>query len=81
MLLQLQDAVTEIQREKFDLQKKHLEDVQELLGDSNHRLAKMEAEYNAQSQTTVSTVDVHNMQNMYMCKFITMKAFCLAFFF
>lgn len=52
---QLHAAVTEMEHEKFELQKKHTENIQELLEDTNLRLAKMEAEYNARSQTTVST--------------------------
>lgn len=55
MLLQLHAAVTEMEQEKFELQKKHTQNIQELLEDTNLRLAKMEAEYNARSQATVST--------------------------
>lgn len=51
---QLHAAVTEMEQEKFELQKKHTENIQELLEDTNVRLAKMEAEYNARSQSTVS---------------------------
>lgn len=51
---QLHAAVTEMEQEKFELQKKHTENIQELLEDTNLRLAKMEAEYNARSQATVS---------------------------
>lgn len=43
-----------MEQEKFELQKKHTENIQELLEDTNVRLAKMEAEYNARSQSTVS---------------------------
>lgn len=52
---QLHAAVTEMEQEKFELQKKHTENIQELLDDTNTRLAKMEAEHNARSQATVST--------------------------
>uniref|UniRef100_A0A670I143 Centrosomal protein 112 n=1 Tax=Podarcis muralis TaxID=64176 RepID=A0A670I143_PODMU len=38
--------------EKFDLQKKHTENIQELLEDTNARLSKMEAEYLAQNKST-----------------------------
>lgn len=55
MLFQLHAAVTKMEQEKFTLQKKHTENIQELLEDTNVRLAKMEAEYNARSQATVST--------------------------
>lgn len=44
-----------MEQEKFEMQKKHTENIQELLEDTNVRLAKMEAEYNARSQATVST--------------------------
>ncbi|XP_037647681.1 centrosomal protein of 112 kDa [Sebastes umbrosus] len=52
----LHAAVTEMEQEKFGLQKKHTENIQELLEDTNLRLAKMEAEHNARSQATEKTV-------------------------
>ncbi|KAM9345789.1 LOW QUALITY PROTEIN: centrosomal protein of 112 kDa [Symphorus nematophorus] len=52
----LHAAVTEMEQEKFQLQKKHTENIQELLEDTNLRLAKMEAEYNARSQATEETL-------------------------
>ncbi|XP_044305381.1 centrosomal protein of 112 kDa isoform X3 [Varanus komodoensis] len=48
----LHNAVTEMEKEKFDLQKKHTENIQELLEDTNGRLGKMEAEYLAQTKAT-----------------------------
>ncbi|XP_029293387.1 centrosomal protein of 112 kDa isoform X3 [Cottoperca gobio] len=51
----LHAAVTEVEQGKFALQKKHTENIQELLEDTNLRLAKMEAEYNARSQATEQT--------------------------
>ncbi|XP_010768276.1 centrosomal protein of 112 kDa-like, partial [Notothenia coriiceps] len=51
----LHAAVTQMEQEKFELQKKHTDNIQELLEDTNLRLAKMEAEYNARAQATVST--------------------------
>ncbi|XP_057202340.1 centrosomal protein of 112 kDa [Triplophysa rosa] len=45
-------AVAEMEQEKFELQKKHTENIQELLEDTNQRLAKMEDEYNAQTHAT-----------------------------
>nr|XP_015211696.1 PREDICTED: centrosomal protein of 112 kDa isoform X2 [Lepisosteus oculatus] len=48
----LHNAVAEMEQEKFELQKKHTENIQELLDDTNARLAKMEAEYGAQTQAT-----------------------------
>lgn len=52
---QLHAAVAEMEQEKFEMQKKHTENIQELLEDTNQRLAKMESEYNARAQATVST--------------------------
>ncbi|XP_030590745.1 centrosomal protein of 112 kDa isoform X1 [Archocentrus centrarchus] len=52
----LHAAVTEMEQEKFELQKKHTQNIQELLEDTNHRLAKMESDYNARSQATEKTV-------------------------
>ncbi|KAM6163536.1 centrosomal protein of 112 kDa [Rhynchocyon petersi] len=48
----LHSAVAEMEKEKFDLQKKHTENIQELLEDTNVRLNKMESEYVAQTQAT-----------------------------
>lgn len=45
-----------MEQEKFEMQKKHTENIQELLEDTNQRLAKMETEYTARAQATVSTV-------------------------
>lgn len=42
-----------MEKEKFDLQKRHTENIQELLEDTNARLNKMETEYVAQTQSTV----------------------------
>ncbi|KAK7168435.1 hypothetical protein R3I94_002493 [Phoxinus phoxinus] len=49
-------AVAEMEQEKFEMQKKHTENIQELLEDTNQRLAKMEAEYSGQNQATEQTV-------------------------
>ncbi|KAK9535053.1 hypothetical protein VZT92_007458 [Zoarces viviparus] len=51
----LHAAVAEMEQEKFQLQKKHTESIQELLEDTNLRLAKMEAECNARSHATEQT--------------------------
>ncbi|XP_008269956.2 centrosomal protein of 112 kDa isoform X8 [Oryctolagus cuniculus] len=48
----LHSAVAEMEKEKFDLQKQHTENIQELLEDTNVRLNKMEGEYMAQTQST-----------------------------
>ncbi|CAG11427.1 unnamed protein product, partial [Tetraodon nigroviridis] len=47
-----QTAAAEMELEKFELQKKHSDNIQELLEDTNVRVAKMEAEYNSRSQAT-----------------------------
>lgn len=52
---QFHAAVAEMEQEKFEMQKKHTESIQELLDDTNRRLAKMESEHKARSQATVST--------------------------
>lgn len=54
MAFQLHAAVAAVEQEKFELQKKHTENIQELLEDTNGRLSKMEAEYNARAKATVS---------------------------
>lgn len=43
-----------MEKEKFDLQKRHTENIQDLLEDTNVRLNKMEGEYLAQTQSTVN---------------------------
>ncbi|XP_067570961.1 centrosomal protein of 112 kDa isoform X7 [Pseudorca crassidens] len=48
----LHSAVAEMEKEKFELQKQHTENIQELLEDTNVRLNKMEGEYVAQTQST-----------------------------
>uniref|UniRef100_UPI00398F5A4E centrosomal protein of 112 kDa isoform X2 n=1 Tax=Pristiophorus japonicus TaxID=55135 RepID=UPI00398F5A4E len=48
----LHNVVTELEQEKFELQKKHTENIQELLNDTNSRLSKMESEYYAQTKAT-----------------------------
>ncbi|KAG9343858.1 hypothetical protein JZ751_013242, partial [Albula glossodonta] len=52
----LHTAVTEMEHEKLELQKKHTENIQELLDDTNQRLAKMESDYSAQMQGTEQVV-------------------------
>nr|XP_040124493.1 centrosomal protein of 112 kDa isoform X8 [Ictidomys tridecemlineatus] len=54
----LHSAVAEMEKEKFELQKRHTENIQDLLEDTNVRLNKMEGEYMAQTQATV-----HDLQN------------------
>ncbi|XP_039937721.1 centrosomal protein of 112 kDa isoform X2 [Hirundo rustica] len=52
----LHDAVAEMEKEKFNIQKKHTEDMQDLLQETNTRLAKMEEEYLQQTRSTNETV-------------------------
>ncbi|XP_068066128.1 centrosomal protein of 112 kDa [Anomalospiza imberbis] len=52
----LHDAVAEMEKEKFNIQKKHTEDMQQLVEETNARLAKMEEEYLQQTQSTNETV-------------------------
>ncbi|XP_028617105.1 centrosomal protein of 112 kDa isoform X1 [Grammomys surdaster] len=48
----LHNAVAEMEKEKFELQKHHTETIQELLEDTNVRLSKMEGDYMVQTQST-----------------------------
>lgn len=53
-VMQLHNAVAEMEKEKFNIRKKHTEDMQELLEDTNARLSKMEEDYLEQIKSTVS---------------------------
>ncbi|KAM4012574.1 centrosomal protein of 112 kDa [Anomaloglossus baeobatrachus] len=52
----LHSAVADMEQEKFDLQKRHTENIQELLDDTNTRLLKMEDDYVSQTKATAQTV-------------------------
>uniref|UniRef100_A0A803VZV9 Centrosomal protein 112 n=1 Tax=Ficedula albicollis TaxID=59894 RepID=A0A803VZV9_FICAL len=52
----LHDTVAEMEKEKFTIRRKHMEDMQELLEETNARLAKMEEEYLQQTKSTNETV-------------------------
>ncbi|NWU48779.1 CE112 protein, partial [Dromas ardeola] len=52
----LHNAVAEMEKEKFNIRKKHTEDMQELLEDTNARLGKMEEDYLEQIKSTNQTV-------------------------
>ncbi|KAM9296588.1 centrosomal protein of 112 kDa [Gastrophryne carolinensis] len=52
----LHNAIADMEQEKFELQKKHTGNIQELLNDTNARLQKMEADYVAQTKATAQTV-------------------------
>ncbi|KAM9784376.1 centrosomal protein of 112 kDa isoform 3-T4 [Syngnathus typhle] len=49
-------AVAEVEKEKFQLQEQHTDNIQELLESTKRRLAKMEADYYARSQSTAQTL-------------------------
>jgi hypothetical protein len=51
---QLTDLQTEFEQDKFDMQKQHTKNIQEILDDTNARLQKMEREYSQQTASTVS---------------------------
>lgn len=48
----LNDKIAEFEQEKFEMQKQHTQNIQELLDETNQRLQKMETEYNQQNATT-----------------------------
>ena len=50
-----------MEKEKFELQKRHTENIQELLEDTNVRLNKMEGDYAAQMQSTVRLLPVWSL--------------------
>ncbi|XP_047212811.1 centrosomal protein of 112 kDa-like isoform X1 [Girardinichthys multiradiatus] len=52
----LHAAVAEMEQARFEMQKKHTENIQGLLDDTNHRLAKMESEHKARSQAAEQRV-------------------------
>ncbi|XP_053309507.1 centrosomal protein of 112 kDa [Spea bombifrons] len=52
----LHDAMADGEREKMALQKKHTENIQQLLDETNARLLKMESDYVAQTEATAQTV-------------------------
>ncbi|XP_074647781.1 centrosomal protein of 112 kDa-like [Tubulanus polymorphus] len=52
----LQDAVSEFEQEKIDLQKQHTANIQELLEDTNARLQKMEDDYSLQAAQTNAVI-------------------------
>ncbi|XP_028940274.1 centrosomal protein of 112 kDa, partial [Antrostomus carolinensis] len=52
----LHNAVAEMEKEKFNIRKKHTEDMQDLLKDTSARLNKMEEDYLEQIKSTNQTV-------------------------
>ncbi|XP_069117362.1 centrosomal protein of 112 kDa-like isoform X5 [Argopecten irradians] len=53
---ELNDMVAKFEQEKFDMQKIHTKNIQEILDDTNGRLLKMEKEYNQQTNTTSAVI-------------------------
>lgn len=53
-LFQLHDLEADFEQQKFDLQKLHTRNIQEILDDTNSRLQRMETEYSQQASSTVS---------------------------
>lgn len=52
----LHDMETDCEQQKFELQKLHTRNIQEILDDTNSRLQRMEAEYNQQATSTTSII-------------------------
>ncbi|XP_013402833.1 centrosomal protein of 112 kDa [Lingula anatina] len=52
----MHDLVADFEQEKFDMQKQHTKNIQELLEDTNGRLQKMEHEYSEQAVQTQSVI-------------------------
>jgi len=50
--LQIQDLAGKMERDKYELQKSHTKNIQDLLDDTNQRLTSMEEDYNSQAQAT-----------------------------
>ena len=48
----------DVEQQKFELQKLHTRNIQEILDDTNGRLQRMDAEYNQQVSSTVSTAQL-----------------------
>lgn len=62
--IQLHDAMSEFEQEKFELQKIHTRNIQDLLEETNSRLTKMEDEYAQQTQATVSNLQPFLLLNI-----------------
>lgn len=49
----MNDIIAEFEQEKFEMQKQHTKNIQDILDDTNTRLQKMEKEYGQQTASTV----------------------------
>ncbi|XP_033734026.1 centrosomal protein of 112 kDa-like isoform X4 [Pecten maximus] len=64
---ELNDMVAKFEQEKFDMQKHHTKNIQEILDDTNGRLLKMEKEYNQQTNSTSAVIkELENRLQMLM---------------
>ncbi|XP_070185125.1 trichohyalin-like isoform X3 [Littorina saxatilis] len=52
----MHDMEAEFEQQKFELQKLHTRNIQEILDDTNARLQRMEAEYNQQAASTTNII-------------------------
>lgn len=52
----MNDMIAEFEQEKFEMQKQHTKNIQDILDDTNTRLQKMEKEYGQQMASTASII-------------------------
>ncbi|XP_059139719.1 centrosomal protein of 112 kDa-like [Physella acuta] len=52
----LHEVLAEFEQEKFELQKQHTQNIQDILDDTNDRLQRMETEYSSQATTTTNLI-------------------------
>lgn len=52
----MNDIIAEFEQEKFEMQKQHTKNIQDILDDTNTRLQKMEKEYGQQTASTASII-------------------------
>ena len=56
MSVQMKSMESEFEREKMELQKRHSDDIQEIVTDTDIRLDHMQMQYNEQANQTVCMV-------------------------
>ena len=56
---QLEEMVKRFEKDKQQLQQSHAHQIQQLLDETGSRMTKLEKEYNAQAQESVSSHDYH----------------------
>ena len=81
IIFQLNDLVSEFEKEKFEMQKSHTRNIQEILDDTNGRLQKMEMEYNKQTTSTVNIINIHFLPELNVITIIqpSCQAFVVSF--